>query len=112
MNKTMHVPMRMCAVTREKLPKRELLRFVVKDGELVLDKGERVRGRGLNIKPDTKIFDLAIKRKIFERNFNIKLNSDKLAWLREEVEKYINERFREKQIVRIKKEDLDKLKIS
>lgn len=112
MNKTMHIPMRMCAVTREKLPKRELLRFVVKDGELVLDKGERVRGRGLNIKPDVETFNIAIKRKVFERNFNIKLNNDKLAGLREEVEKYINERFREKQVVRVKKEELDKLKIS
>lgn len=112
MSNALHIPMRMCAVTREKLPKKELLRFVLSDGEVVLDKGERVRGRGLNMKPDLEVFDLGIKKRIFERTFSVNLGSEKLAKLKKEVDDYMNLKFREKTVVRVKKEELDKLKSS
>ena len=108
MSNTSHIPMRMCAVTREKLPKKELLRFVCTvDNDLVLDKGDRVRGRGLNIKPEIEIFDLAVKRKLFERVLGAKeVNYESL---KTEVQEYIDLRFREKVVVRVSKEQLDKI---
>jgi hypothetical protein len=111
MSSSLHVPMRMCAVTREKLPKKGLLRFVgLKDKKkVVLDKGERVRGRGLNIRPDLETFDLAIKRKVFERAFGFKIEDVEVAKLRKEVDDYLDLKFREKKVVRITKEDLDNL---
>lgn len=102
--------MRMCAVTREKLPKKELLRFVLNgDGKLVLDKGERVRGRGINIKPDLEVIKLGIKNRIFERILKIKLSEQECDKLIKESEDYIDTNFREKRVVRIKKEDLEKI---
>jgi predicted RNA-binding protein YlxR (DUF448 family) len=105
-----HIPMRMCAVTREKLPKKDLLRFVLtEEGKLVLDKGEKVRGRGLNMKPDISIFDLSIKRKVFERMLSAKLTPELILKLREEVQDYIDRQFRPKQVVRVNLEQIDKL---
>jgi predicted RNA-binding protein YlxR (DUF448 family) len=112
MNSTLHVPMRMCAVTREKLPKKELLRFVYSTElkKLVLDKGERVRGRGVNLKPDISVFDEAIKRKVFERTFEAQFDKIEIEKLKSEVEEYIDKNFRIKQVVRISKENLDNIK--
>ena len=105
-----HVPIRMCAVTHEKLPKRELLRFVCVDKKMKLDEGERIRGRGLNIKPDITVFDEGIKRKIFERTFSIKLMSSDILELRNIVEESINRKFTPKKTVRISKVELDNLR--
>ena len=112
MNSNQHVPMRMCAVTREKLPKKELVRFVYATelNKLVLDKGERVRGRGVNLKPDISVFDEAIKRKIFERTFEVQFDKIEIDRLRTEVEEYIDKYFRIKQVVRISKENLDNIR--
>lgn len=114
MSNALHVPIRMCAVTREKLPKRELLRFVwVKESkQVVLDQGERVRGRGLNMKPDLEVFDKAIKIKLFERSFKITFSPEELAKLRSQVDDYIGAKFREKKVVRISNEQLANLKKS
>lgn len=108
-----HIPIRMCAVTNEKLPKKELLRFVfvLEEGLVKLDEGERIRGRGLNMKPDIKVFDEGIKRKIFKRIFNTNLTDLQLKQLRNIVEESINRRFVPKKTVRISKEKLDNLKV-
>lgn len=110
MSNVQHVPMRMCAVTRERLPKKDLLRFVLtSEGNVELDKGERLRGRGLNMKPDITVFELGVKRKVFERVLKFKPDNEKLNKLREDVVEYIDQKFRIKQVVRVSSEQLDKL---
>lgn len=61
-------PMRSCIVTREKLPKKELLRIVRgSDGVVSVDMTGKVNGRGAYIKKDIDVLEKAIKSKILEK---------------------------------------------
>ena len=46
------IPMRTCVVTKEKLPKMELLRIVKTDDGIVVDETGKVNGHGCYIKKD------------------------------------------------------------
>ncbi len=60
--------MRSCVVTREKLPKGELLRIVrTTDGTIVADETGKINGRGAYIKKDSEVLLLAKKNKALER---------------------------------------------
>ena len=60
--------MRSCIVTREKLPKKELLRIVRgSDGVVSVDMTGKVNGRGAYIKKDIDVLEKAIKSKILEK---------------------------------------------
>ena len=62
------IPMRRCVVTREKLPKGELLRIVrTTDGTIVADETGKINGRGAYIKKDSEVLLLAKKNKALER---------------------------------------------
>ena len=66
--KNKKIPMRSCVVTREKLPKGELLRIVrTTDGTIVADETGKINGRGAYIKKDSKVLLLAKKNKALER---------------------------------------------
>ena len=66
--KNRKIPMRSCVVTREKLPKSELLRIVrTTDGSVIADVSGKVNGRGAYIKKDIEVLDKAIKNKILDR---------------------------------------------
>ena len=66
--KNRKIPMRSCVVTREKLPKVELLRIVkTTDGNVIGDVSGKVNGRGAYIKKDIEVLDKAIKSKILEK---------------------------------------------
>ena len=66
--KNKKIPMRSCVVTREKLPKGELLRIVrTTDGTIVADETGKINGRGAYIKKDTEVLLLAKKNKALER---------------------------------------------
>ena len=66
--KNKKIPMRSCVVTKEKLPKAELLRIVkTTDGNVVLDINGKINGRGAYIKKDIDVLDKAIKSKILEK---------------------------------------------
>ena len=66
--KNRKIPMRSCVVTREKLPKSELLRIVrTTDGSVVADVSGKVNGRGAYIKKDIVVLEKAKKSKILER---------------------------------------------
>ena len=61
------IPMRMCVVTREKLPKYELIRVVKTDDGVIVDKTEKVNGRGAYLKKDKEVFLKAKNSKILNR---------------------------------------------
>lgn len=68
MLKNRKIPMRSCVVTREKLPKSELLRIVrTTDGSVIADVSGKVNGRGAYIKRDIVVLEKAKKSKILER---------------------------------------------
>lgn len=63
-------PERQCAVTRERLPKAAMLRFVLSpDGAVTPDIQERLPGRGVWVKADRATVDLAGRKGAFARGF-------------------------------------------
>ena len=52
------IPMRSCVVTREKLPKQELVRVVrTPEGEVIVDLTGKANGRGAYLKKDLSVLD-------------------------------------------------------
>jgi predicted RNA-binding protein YlxR (DUF448 family) len=56
----------------------DLLRIVIKQGDLRLDLDRKVAGRGAYIHPDGECLTTAIRRKAFERSFRSSVNVHKL----------------------------------
>lgn len=64
------VPLRMCVVTGEIHPKKELLRIVkAPDGTFAIDDSGRANGRGAYVIKDPKVVALAKKSKALDRAF-------------------------------------------
>ena len=75
--KNRKIPMRSCVVTREKLPKIELLRIVrTTDGSVIADVSGKVNGRGAYIKRDIVVLEKAKKSKILERQLETTISDD------------------------------------
>ena len=72
--KTRKIPMRMCVVTREKLPKGELVRVVrTPEGNVIIDENGKVNGRGAYLKKDRDVFLKAQKNKILNRVLEVEV---------------------------------------
>lgn len=66
------VPLRKCVITGEQHPKQEMFRIVrTPEGEVVLDKTGKTRGRGAYVVKDKKVILAAQKKKSLERNLEI-----------------------------------------
>ena len=75
--KNRKIPMRSCVVTREKLPKAELLRIVKgTDGIVIADLTGKVNGRGAYIKKDITVLEKAKKSKILDRALETTISDD------------------------------------
>ena len=58
--KTKKIPLRTCIVTKEKLPKQELIRVVrTPEKEIIIDETLRANGRGAYLKKDLEVFEKA-----------------------------------------------------
>ena len=85
--KNKKIPMRSCVVTREKLPKNELLRIVrMPDGNVVVDITGKLNGKGAYIKKDITVLEKAKKSKILEKMFETVIDDS----VYDEIEKIIN----------------------
>ena len=72
--KNKKIPMRTCVVSREKLPKQELIRVVKnKDNEIFVDTTGKQNGRGIYIKKDLEVLEKAKKSKIMEKLLESKI---------------------------------------
>jgi len=72
-----HVPVRMCAGCRERVPKAKLIRLVLNDkGQLVIDWEKVLPGRGIHICPCPGCLELAVKKKGLIRGFRGKLRQE------------------------------------
>ena len=82
--KVKKIPLRSCVVTKEKLPKKDLLRVVrTPEGGVIVDLSGKANGRGAYIKKDLEVLNKARKSKILERRLECTLNED----LYKEIEK-------------------------
>ncbi len=85
--KNRKIPMRSCVVTREKLPKNELLRIVrTPEGKVLADETGKLNGKGAYIKKDITVLEKAKKSKILEKMLEVVI-SDQVY---EEISKIIN----------------------
>lgn len=86
--KNKKVPLRTCVITKEKLPKQELIR-VVKDNEnnVFIDLTGKSNGRGAYIKRDINVLDTAIKTKALSRQLEVEIPDEVYEELRKIIEK-------------------------
>ena len=75
----------MCVVTREKLPKRDLIRVVLFDGKISVDVTGKQNGRGYYMKKDEAVIELAKKNKVLNKVFEMTVDDE----IYEEIKKSI-----------------------
>ncbi len=80
------IPMRTCVVTKEKYPKKDLIR-VVRDnlGNVSVDLTGKANGRGAYLKRDLEVVDIARKTKALEKYLEVLVPEE----VYEELEKAI-----------------------
>lgn len=68
------IPMRSCVVTREKLPKKELIRVVrTPEGNIIVDESGKANGRGAYLKKDVQVFKKAKTSKILNKHLEVEV---------------------------------------
>ena len=79
--------MRTCVVTKEVLPKKELIRIAAtKEGVVSIDLTGKAHGRGAYLKKDEKTINLAKKNKALDRKLNVTVPEE----IYEELLKVVN----------------------
>lgn len=61
------IPMRTCVATREKWPKKDLIRIVNTENGIIIDESGKVNGHGCYLKKDAEVIEMAKKKKILNR---------------------------------------------
>ncbi len=70
--KVRKIPMRSCVVTRERLPKADLIRVVrYTDGSVYVDTTGRMNGRGAYLKRDMSVVLKAYKSKVLNKILDV-----------------------------------------
>ena len=86
--KVKKIPLRTCVVTREKLPKQELLRVVrTPEGNVVVDDSGKMNGRGAYIKKDVTVLEMKKKKKVLERHLECNIEESVYDEIRKRLEK-------------------------
>lgn len=68
------VPMRSCIITKEKLPKKELIRVLrTPEGEIVIDEIGKANGRGAYLKKDIEVIKKAKNNKVLNRVLDVEV---------------------------------------
>lgn len=81
------VPMRRCIGCMQSKEKRELIRLIAFDEDIIADPGGRAHGRGAYICPDQKCLDAAIKKNAFRRNLGAAISEEACKRLSAEIER-------------------------
>lgn len=86
--KNKKIVMRTCSVTKEKLPKSELLRVVrTPEGNVVVDITGKVNGRGAYIKKDLEVLEKAKKSRVLSRQLEVEISEEVYESIKEEINK-------------------------
>ena len=80
------IPLRTCVVTKEKLPKKDLLRIVKTNDGIIVDETGKVNGHGAYIKKDLEALELAKKNKVLEKALEVTITDE----VYEEIKNVIN----------------------
>ena len=86
--KTRKIPLRTCVVTKESLPKQELLRIVrTPEGDIKVDETGKLNGRGAYIKKDLQVLESAQKSNILEKSLECKIEDSVYEEIKKCIEK-------------------------
>ena len=86
--KTRKIPLRTCVVTKESLPKQELLRIVrTPEGDVKVDETGKLNGRGAYIKKDLQVLENAKKSNILEKRLECKIDENVYEEIKKSIEK-------------------------
>ena len=82
--KTKKIPMRSCVITKERLPKQELVRVVrTPEGNVVIDETGKTNGRGAYLKRDIAVIEKAQKSKALDKHLEISVPAEIFTTLKE-----------------------------
>ena len=82
------IPLRTCLITKESLPKKELLRIVrTPEMEVKVDESGKLNGRGAYIKKDLNVLDAAKKNRILEKRLECKIEDSVYEEIKNIIEK-------------------------
>lgn len=79
------IPMRSCVVTKEKLPKNELIRIVKTEDGVVVDTTGKVNGHGVYLKKDINVIEIAKTKKILDRLLETTVNDEIFEELKNKI---------------------------
>ena len=86
--KTKKVPLRSCVITKEQLPKQELLRIVrTPYGEVQVDETGKLNGRGAYIKKDIEVLEKAKKSGLLAKRLECTISDEVYEEIRKIIEK-------------------------
>ena len=86
--KVRKIPLRTCVVTKEKLPKQELLRIVrTPERNVMIDESGKMNGRGAYIKRDVQVLEQARKKKVLERHLECSIDDSVYEEIKNVLEK-------------------------
>ena len=81
------IPMRTCLVTREKLPKKELIRVVrTPEGNVIVDLTGKSNGKGAYLKKDIEVFNKAKASKCLDKALEVSVPDEIYDELKEVLE--------------------------
>ena len=86
--KVRKIPLRTCVITKEQLPKQELLRVVrTPEGEVKVDETGKLNGRGAYIKKDVAVLEKAIKSGLLAKRLECNIEENVYEEIRKIIEK-------------------------
>lgn len=86
--KVKKVPLRSCVITKEQLPKQELLRIVrTPYGEVQVDETGKLNGRGAYIKKDIEVLEKAKKSGLLAKRLECNISDEVYEEIRKIIEK-------------------------
>lgn len=85
--KVKKIPLRTCVITKESLPKKELLRIVrTPEGEVKVDETGKLNGRGAYIKKDIDVLNKAKKSNILSKRLECNIEDNVYEEIRKIIE--------------------------
>ena len=86
--KVRKIPLRTCVITKEQLPKQELLRIVrTPEGEVKVDETGKLNGRGAYIKKDITVLEKAKKSNILGKRLECNIDDNVYEEIKKIIEK-------------------------
>ena len=86
--KVKKIPLRTCVITKETLPKQELLRIVrTPEMEVKVDETGKLNGRGAYIKKSLEVLEKAKKSKLLEKRLECSIDDSVYEEIKNIIEK-------------------------